>query len=236
MKRILRDKSGVSLMFVLAAMLLLMAIGVSAITAAGLNYGAGLARRDWNQLELYSTGMEHTLKAALEAPDSDTSMLGAQTLSGRLLRAAFQSGSAIYSIGGDGAITMTAASPDGNARYTIVITGYMNVQIIAPVDETELVDVYGPDPENPDGAPIVVDYKVVKIDRSAQAALFSGEFTVKLTTEYLAGNKAMDMTTTTTYRYLNGHMEERDYDFNAAPDDSNMYIDNWGAWTVIGHE
>jgi hypothetical protein len=57
------------MLFVLAAMLLLMAIGVSALTAAGANFGARLSKRDENQLNLYMNSMELTLRTALNRND-----------------------------------------------------------------------------------------------------------------------------------------------------------------------
>jgi len=64
--KVLRSKSGVSLMYVLATMMLLMAVGVSAITAAGMNAGAAAVQRDRTQLEMYSSSFERTIRTALE--------------------------------------------------------------------------------------------------------------------------------------------------------------------------
>jgi hypothetical protein len=52
------------MMFVLAAMFLLTAIGASALAAAGTNRGANAEKRRENQLRLYVSGMEQTLRAA----------------------------------------------------------------------------------------------------------------------------------------------------------------------------
>jgi len=71
--KLLKNKSGLSLIFVLAVMLLLLALGVSALTAAGLSQGAGRAQRERNQLEMYVTSMEHTILHALQVYyDQDT--------------------------------------------------------------------------------------------------------------------------------------------------------------------
>ncbi|MCL2002842.1 MAG: hypothetical protein FWG72_02420 [Oscillospiraceae bacterium] len=58
----IRNRRGASMLFVLAAMLLLMAIGVSALTAAGANLGAAASARAENQLNLYVNSMELTLR------------------------------------------------------------------------------------------------------------------------------------------------------------------------------
>jgi hypothetical protein len=57
------------MLFVLAAMLLLMSIGVSALTAAGANYGARVTKQTENQLALLMNSMELTLREALDDPD-----------------------------------------------------------------------------------------------------------------------------------------------------------------------
>ncbi|MDR0292960.1 MAG: hypothetical protein LBH95_02265 [Oscillospiraceae bacterium] len=98
MKR-LRRKSGASMMFVLAAMLLLMALGVSALAAAFGAFGARHIKRDENQLDLYAGSMERTLKAVLEdtLPDAGARIDGVlsgglptvTTLSGQVLKAAY---------------------------------------------------------------------------------------------------------------------------------------------------
>lgn len=76
-------------MYVLATMMLLMAIGVSAITAAGFNVGAGVVQRNRTQLEMYSSSMERTLMAALNVPETNGTQLSdgstLNTLSGKII-------------------------------------------------------------------------------------------------------------------------------------------------------
>jgi len=80
--RVLRDKAGASLIFVLAAMLLLMALGVSAITAAGYNFSAGLTQRDRSQLNLYVSSMEQTIHASLVEDVTGENIMSAGSLGG----------------------------------------------------------------------------------------------------------------------------------------------------------
>jgi len=76
-------------MYVLASMMLLMAIGVSAITAASMNIGAGIVHRNRTQLDLYAGSLERTIKSELDKPEFNATVLdSAGTLSGRILRAA----------------------------------------------------------------------------------------------------------------------------------------------------
>ena len=64
--KVLQNKSGVSLFFVLGAMMFLLALGASALTAAGVAFGAGFAQQERNQLELFVSSTERTLLALLE--------------------------------------------------------------------------------------------------------------------------------------------------------------------------
>jgi hypothetical protein len=79
-------------MFVLATMMLLMVLGVSVIAAAGYNVGAGIAQANRTQLELYSSSMERTIKAAFvdvdEEQDKGEPLTAATTLGGQILREA----------------------------------------------------------------------------------------------------------------------------------------------------
>ncbi|MCL2274317.1 MAG: hypothetical protein FWC16_05265 [Defluviitaleaceae bacterium] len=61
----LRNNKGVSLIFVLAFMLLLMALSVSVLTAAGLSFRAVFAQQERNQRNLLVESMGLTLYAAL---------------------------------------------------------------------------------------------------------------------------------------------------------------------------
>ena len=63
--RALREKAGISLIFVLAAMFFLLALGVATLSAAGLSRGASLSQRELAQLNLYVNSMERVALAAL---------------------------------------------------------------------------------------------------------------------------------------------------------------------------
>jgi hypothetical protein len=90
-KPVLRGRRGVSMLFVLAAMLLLIAIGVSALTAAGANYGARLRSQTENQLNLYLNSMELTVRAMLEDRGDEGRAITdpMSTLTGSILKEAY---------------------------------------------------------------------------------------------------------------------------------------------------
>ena len=241
--KILREKTGMSLIFVLAAMMLLMVVGVSVITAASLSFGANLAGRDRNQLELYVSSMERTVRAALvEDPFDnpiedpyDDAIPGARTLGGWILREAYQRGPGRHTID----FPITLGVPEGcGAAYTVGISASMNVQIIEPVIETVWEEVWGADPEGLDGEENIIDYVEVVVGRSAQRAMINGTVTVTQSTEYQTPSGArLSMTTKVTYRYSGGLIEERGFDeLDPVVNDENMWIAESGEWTVVKHE
>lgn len=66
-KKILRQKSGISLLFVLAVMMLLMAVGISTLVSASTAIGSGNTAWEQNQLEVYSDSVVKTFTANLQS-------------------------------------------------------------------------------------------------------------------------------------------------------------------------
>jgi hypothetical protein len=62
----LMNQRGISLIFVLAFMLLLMALGISAFTAAGMSHRAVLAQRERNRFTLYADSVERVVQGAVQ--------------------------------------------------------------------------------------------------------------------------------------------------------------------------
>ena len=87
MKRILRDKSGLSMLFVLAVMLVLLALGVSALVAASLSRGAVAQGQERNRLSLYVSSMERTMLASLQL-DEGASLANPESLGETIARMA----------------------------------------------------------------------------------------------------------------------------------------------------
>jgi len=234
--RVLRDKSGVSLIFVLAAMLLLMAIGVSVITAAGFNLGAGFAQRDRNQLEMFASSMERTIRAMLMESETGEPVLDTHGLSARIMRD-------IYLHDDARGILEYSLTPDMNddwsVEYTVNVSADMHIEVFEPIVTTVWEPIWEDDPENPDGEQICTGYTEVVIDRSPQRAILNGVVKVTQTTVYqrVLGGEPLSTTTVTTYLYSGGLLEERaGYDITQPPDDSDMLIADSGAWTVTRHD
>jgi len=233
--RVLRNNSGVSLIFVLASMLLLMAIGISAITAAGLSHGASYMKRDRNQLDLFAGSMERTIKAALEADISGAPVSNSRSLGGAILCAAHKSGPGRHTL----SYTINPSLPgDWGAAYTVDITAVMSVEVFYPVTDTQRAAAA--QTANQGGGSNAPGYGKLT-GRTPKTAMINGDVTVTQTTVYqpgAAGDKPLTKITKTTYRYTGGYIEELDgYGvINTADDDSNMIISNPGVWTVTKHE
>jgi len=249
--RVMRDKTGSSLVFVLAVMLLLMAIGVSVFTVAGLHLGAQLDARDRNQHDLYVSSMERTIKAALEATEPKGALIGdARTLSGWIIRDAITGIVAGKPVApGQKSpvnvnLVMNTDVPDGiNAEYTIEISGTIYVQT-SPYQRYKSyleyaaeggVDTTGDDKPDRPATPLTMTVR--------------GEIAVRQTTRYGAPDTMMAnmdsggaavVTTETTYRFDGGYLVEEHLGFDDKKTDEpvfgKMCIVNPGTWTVERHE
>jgi len=233
--KLLRDKAGVSLIFVLAAMMLLMAIGVSAITAAGLNYGAGLVQRDRNQLEMYVGSMERTLRSSLEDIEVGAPILDAETLGGWVLREAYLKGNGQHVFSQEFVTETTGIT---GVTYTVIVKANMNVQVIPSEPIYDLEDVWS-EPADPDEAPVFLGQIEVLIGRTPGAALINGTITISQFTEYVTPlDRRINTTTETTYMYSDCLITEWGVylDPDAGVNDADMVITELGLWTVTKRE
>jgi len=246
--KVLRSRSGVSLMFVLATMMLLIVMGVSAIVAAGLNAGASAVQRDRTQLELYASSIDRTIRDALAVTEAPNRMLSAtQTLGGQILREAISNSEMFPEDPGgrevpvevravfnntdptdDDPVRFRVTRPAGvDAVYTVVVSGNLRI-----VKEPYLrASTEGP----------------VTIPSTPMMATVTGEITVEVMTVFTPAGafRPLDpytFSSFTTYS-LNGSvvLEET----GTAVDDGtkidpplfgDMILRNAISWTVIRHE
>ena len=208
--KMLRDTRGASLMFILAITFLLLSIGVSVLTAAGLNFGATAAQRDRSQLDIYVSGMERVMQLVIDEEEDATGGLtrpisDARTLVGLILYEVLESAvpkreGSHYETGsiqlssreGIDTITLPSASNAageellGNVDYDVVISWNMTVSVPELMRCFRSVDVFGD----------------VEIDRCELFAVgISGFISSRVTTIYTnpSGN-VYTMTTITTYK------------------------------------
>lgn len=95
LKRVIKDNSGASILFVLGIALLLLAISTSALVAASASAGAGIAKQTRNQLNLYSDSVQKTIMSSLMASETGIDVEDATTLGGQVLKAIYHSASSL---------------------------------------------------------------------------------------------------------------------------------------------
>ena len=227
--KVLRNKNGASLIFVLAVLLLLLSIGVSMVAAAGLSVGTGAVRRVRNQLEMYIGSMEQTIKAAMMQKEANITVTGVKTLPGQILQAAYISEKRPVQL------QIDAVLPDDcRVTYEITVFGTLNVQETSYKRcrehfYTELDD---------DGEPVEMSWIEVCVPMTA---IINGEARVLIKATYItADGKTYSKATETTYRVDESFIEERITDCrggnHSAPADEDMYFTDLGKWRVINYE
>ena len=259
--KVLRSKSGVSLMFVLATMMLLMVIGVSAIVAAGYNVGAGVVQHNRTQLELYASSMERTIKVAFDEEEVvGTLLTNSSTLGGRIIHEIIR-GSTIFPASAADDVMIGAIPPinidirielepddtpetlpDGvDATYTLQIEGWLYV-FINPYQRHHTENVFGgvDDDDNE-----IIFY--IPVDATPMTATITGDIIVHLITEYtpVGGLNQQVLVpytfeSVTTYRLDTVDIIENPVPFDvlktAEPTLGVMRINSPVLWTVIRYE
>ncbi|MCL2617599.1 MAG: hypothetical protein FWD98_00955 [Defluviitaleaceae bacterium] len=157
--KVLRSKSGITLLFVLGTMMLLLSLGVSALTAAGLAFGARFAKQDRNQLELFVGSSEHTLLAALDNELIPMADSNAPTRIGSFITrdVVYQFFNGVTTAGGD-VIIPPAIDPNAYMRHpaTINEAGFFPIASRAYEVTPITFNVTAPFvPPNPDGTAVL---------------------------------------------------------------------------------
>ena len=232
--KLLRSKRGASLVFVMVSMFFLLALGTAAFTAAGLSHGVNLAQRDRNQLDLYVSSMERTIKAVLEQawtpqawrslapPATRASILYEHnTLGGRVLLDAYTSSKNPLHYGplaritiepGDvtlpgGFVSTPGSLADGVSQESVKYT----ISIIVDSETFHVVSMPFNRCERRDDV-LDDDGNIIEtIDPYCMPLVvtMSGEIRVVIHTEYTTPvGEVLSMTTTTTYRVHNIRLEE----------------------------
>lgn len=96
---IISSKSGASLLFVLAVMMLLMAVGVSVLVSAGSNLSTGINKQLDNRLNIYTDSMQRTILYGLKLGDDVDKFITTDTLTtlnGQILGALYKKATAPY--------------------------------------------------------------------------------------------------------------------------------------------
>ncbi|MDR0325912.1 MAG: hypothetical protein LBI19_07475 [Oscillospiraceae bacterium] len=226
------------MMFVLAAMLLLMAIGVSALVAAGASYGASLAKRAENQLDLYVNSMELTLREVLmDASDVNMDIEdNPTTLTGQILKMAYEHvkdnsfGNYPYTLA---PIEITPDIPDDwDVSYSISVTGTFSI-MFTKGEPASWVYLYTSDAGE--------DYYDLIMSRIRQEASINGSIIITITATSTIANVTRTTATATTYGLDNASIKEDSFDPQTPRPSESYYlgamlITSPGTWTFQRHE
>ncbi|MCL1807115.1 MAG: hypothetical protein FWG31_05380 [Oscillospiraceae bacterium] len=250
-KTVLRKKTGASMLFVLAAMFLLTAIGASALAAAGTNRGANAEKRRENQLRLYVTGMEQTLRTALDATPTSlaspelTSQILNETY--RLVKSQEDQEPGAYK----GINSIQFPSGSNNFRLipdipwndvTFVIDVHVDMRqlhhtrfkgYVAPQEDYDR-----PQYNNPDDPDEITGYDktdaIPRVPEEIHISTGTIIFDVEATLAAVGRMNAITVKTRTTYRYNGGTI--MDTQGSASIDDPTMEILESRRWTFVSHE
>lgn len=226
-KSILCDRTGASMLLVMAVMALLIAVGGSALAAASTAVGQVASKREAQQLTLYTESINQTFLYSLQADDPDTKLLGKQLIhalyQNKLLgdRAPLPTGFAVE-------VTGYTLPPDVSAKMTVYFTPDVGITPYSKAINTVELDPDG----NPTGGQIEL------IPRQPQSALVDATMEVVTVVE----GKGIRVTSAATYRLSGAYLEDNGQtatimDFTKDPYDGNSPNDaSRGRWEMIAYE
>ncbi len=226
---VLHNNSGASLMFVLAVMLLLMAIGTSALVAASAAAGSGLAKEGYNQQKLYADSIQQTIKYSLQIGndpnpakgDKDKLVGSTITMGGKLL-------GQLYPIKG-------TALPSGVRTFSFTPTltgvdfstvGGCVVEIkITPDNCTKVVEVAATgETKDADGNVITP-----AVPWQPESVIINGTATVTVEVEN-PHDSSKKLKSVVTYFMSGAYLEQQ------AEGSTDMKIRDGGEWRFVSHE
>ena len=238
-KRILKSKSGESIIFVLGVMLILLFIGGSVLVAASAAAGSGASRQVRAQLELYADSIQRVIKHSLDNCGDDleanfladfTSYTAPQTLGGQLLRYMHRQASETSLVATKSSIT------DVQFPSTALSEGYSATITSIELDwSVLLVDgIYAAEPSyeysNVGGTWTLIP--VVTPDTPHSAKI---DARVTITVEVAHVNRTV--TSVATYNYSGGFLKNPEDTTNPGQYDASILkIETAGDWTLISYE
>ncbi|MCL2198588.1 MAG: hypothetical protein FWB80_06670 [Defluviitaleaceae bacterium] len=247
MKKILKNKGGFALIYVLAIMLALLAVGVSAITAASLSRGASIAQKHRTQLDLYVGSMERTIDAQMVTLGDDLGTIN--TLGDLLLLHVFNALEDRFNFDSiDPDYTPYQMIPPRILTlpppYDCISISCMNSRLLGTDINFPLEDVeYGINIVWNDIYVVIAHYRRYDVATGLSAlplnVTVSGEVAITLTTKYTAPNgEDFIMVTRTTYRISGVNLQEGTFnDVKTIPPESGeMEITYNKPWEFIRHE
>ena len=232
---VLKSKSGASLMFVLAVMMLLMAISISVLTAAGASAGIYLKQKEHSQIIVLDESIQKNIMYSLQSNPSDAALLSRQ-----LVMAIYEANDPELAFGGVafGLSSKTLGLSLGNG--VDITSGSVKVDSITLAFPEQNVVLMPPVPAiyedvfDVDGNKID---RVVVIGRDPKTASISATMTV--TVKISANGKTM--TTRTSYEYHGGFLSDDVNGIHSLEEDDSTFAmsftaDGYGEWRLLKHE
>jgi hypothetical protein len=238
---ILRDKTGGSLLFILGMMLLLMAIGVSALVAAGASAGAALNQNSFSQLNLHADSVIKTVMYGIQENDADEGsrvdsaepvIEQPQTLGGQLVRAMYLNEDIDASL----PAALNTALLDGAIPVVLPIT---TEPIVVEFDFDVITTDFQPAifDDNDDGPPFLLQDAVPK------SATINARVKFEFRFEQTAGQSERAVNYELVYELRNAEIVMQEvYNGNfdpeliVAPDSFIMVIEEPLDWRVLSYE
>ncbi|MCL2424795.1 MAG: hypothetical protein FWD05_00490 [Oscillospiraceae bacterium] len=216
--RILKDKSGMSLMFVLGIMFLLLAVGASVLTAASANIGSNVRQSKYNTAIVMTDSIHGSIKHSLEMTPSSTDYLD-EDFENSL---AYQIAQLIYN-------NTNSEVPIETVELDIDIPGvdmsavesialeilFQDVRFAGPVDAVP--ETIPPTPRIPKTATVNAQMTVCTIVEIESASL-------RETPRFI--------TTVATYEYRDGILSDE----NADGEIREMNFSDFGKWVLVSYE
>lgn len=207
------------MVFVLAVMLLLMAIGISSIVAASANAGSGISRQISNQLDIYADSMHRSIMFSLQTSSEDEgkNISSLHTLGGQILGLAYKktldaSPDSSFTLNITPTLSDSTDLSNSISNVTIKVVPLVNITP-ATAQQAEVTDEDGN---------IILTYA----PRKPQTAAISAAATVTVT----AKQGSETVISIVTYDFYGGLLEDDGTNPN------NMIINSAGTWRFNSHE
>jgi len=233
---ILKDKSGVSLMFVLGVMMFLLAIGASLLAAASANIGANVRQNEYNRVIVLGDSIHRSIMHSLQADPEDEN-----SLANRLAWIVYETPDIVS----QGSIELEL---DFDTTGNDSVPEYMTVTVSLSFLNREVLttDATGYVPEIPsfvDSDGITVE-AVPEVPRMPETAAISADMLVTVVIE--ADGRIRDgsrfISTQAVYEYRGGLLTDDPlgvYATNPNPPPSlplEFATDGFGTWSMISYE
>jgi len=233
---IIKDKSGVSLIFVLGVMMFLLAIGASLLAAASANIGANVRQNEYNRVIVLGDSIHRSIMHSLQADPEDEN-----SLANRLAWIVYETPDIVS----QGSIELeldidTPGNDDVPEYMTISITLSFLFREVLTTQATEYV------PEIPsftDTDGITVE-AVPAVPGMPETASISADMlvTVVIEADGVIRDGSRFITTQAVYEYRGGLLsDDPDGDYAANPNPPAVLplyfaTDGYGTWSMISYE